>query len=224
MKFPSLVSLCLIALSASSVLGWMGIKPKGDHARPGSPALLAPPADQASSRKGKEAAGKGRPADTAYLSRQVMSVRAGTPGRYLGTLDGVRCFNCAPDLVLLNLGDSSTREAAVISLRIEVWNAIERPVRDRRMFDYDNRCFYFGYKEIDTAFVGGEWTEIRVQDVPCYPYMRRMLQSPLASGTPSGPAPVLPEGAAPSAAGNPSWNGVQDSATAPIRSALHEEP
>jgi hypothetical protein len=59
------------------------------------------------------------------------------------------------------------------------------------MFDYGNRCFYFGYKDVDTVFVGGEWTAVRVQDIPCYPYLRRLRQAPMA--TPPLPVAAVAE-------------------------------
>jgi hypothetical protein len=168
MNFSTLILCGLSVLSATSSWGWLGVKSPASHT--GAPsAPEAPPVT---------AAAKPRPADSTLLSRQVMFIPTGSHGEYLGTLEGVRCFNCAPDLVQLNLGDSVSHEAATVSLRIEAWNAIERPVKDRRMFDYANRCFYFGYKEVDTVFVGGEWTAVRVQDIPCYPYLRRLRQTP----------------------------------------------
>ena len=58
------------------------------------------------------------------------------------------------------------------------------------MYDMGNRCFYFGHKTVDTVFVGGEWTEIRVQDVPCYPYLRRTLRNSLAGQRMNLPVPL----------------------------------
>jgi hypothetical protein len=161
-----------IAVSAITAGAWQGIKTKPSKGR--SETALSP------SRTPPPAAPGMRPADTSFLSRKVSSIPAGSAGKYMGTLEGVRCFNCAPDQVHLNLGDSLSRESGIIALRIEVWNAIERPVKDRRMYDMGNRCFYFGHDKVDTVFVGGDWTEIRVQDVPCYPYLRRTLRTSLA--------------------------------------------
>lgn len=76
-------------------------------------------------------------ADSVILSHRVNSIPAGSIGAYLGTLESVRCFNCAPDQVLLNLGDPVSSESTVLALHIDVWNAIERPLRDRRMDDFD---------------------------------------------------------------------------------------
>lgn len=181
MKTAYLLLACWIAFSAISSEAWQGIKTRSSQGRTGTgPTPSIQPAP--------EAAGI-RPADTSFLSRKVTAVPAGSAGTYMGTLEGVRCFNCAPDQVHLNIGDSLSRQAGIIALRIEVWNAIERPVKDRRMYDMANRCFYFGHKRVDTAFVGGEWTEIRVQDVPCYPYLRRTLQTSLAGQRMNAPVP-----------------------------------
>lgn len=184
MKTAYLLIGCWIALSASSSGAWQGIKKRLSEP-------VHPPASEAP---------RIRPPDTAFLSRKVTAIPSGTAGKYMGTLEGVRCFNCAPDQVHLNLGDSLSREAAVIALRIEVWNAIERPLRDRRMFDHGNRCFYFGHKSIDTVFVGGDWTEIRVKDVPCYPYLRRTLRTSLAAQRMN---PAVPFGAPVAATAGP---------------------
>jgi hypothetical protein len=181
-----------IAVSAIAAGAWQGIKTKPFQNRSGT----AP----SPSRAPDSAAARIRPADTAFLSRTVSTIPAGSAGVYMGTLEGVRCFNCAPDQVHLNLGDSLSREAGIIALRIEVWNAIERPLKDRRMYDMGNRCFYFGHKTVDTVFVGGEWTAIRVQDVPCYPYLRRTLQTSLAGQLMNLPVP-LGKTAAPSQSG-----------------------
>lgn len=139
--------------------------------------------------------------DTTYLSRQVTTIPARTVGPYLGTLEGVRCFNCTPNVVLLNLGDSISSEAATLSLRVEVWNAIERPLKDRRAFDYGNRCFFFGHKDIDTILVGGEWTEVRAQDLPCYPYLQRIVLKPVLPK--SALTLAAPDATSPDTAGSP---------------------
>jgi hypothetical protein len=89
--------------------------------------------------------------------------------------------------VHLNLGDSLSREAGFLSLRLDIWNAIERPLRDRRLFDYANHCFFFGYQAVDTVQVGGETAEIRIREVPCYPYLQRRVAS---GASPTGSAPV----------------------------------
>ncbi|MDB5050092.1 MAG: hypothetical protein JWO30_3163 [Fibrobacteres bacterium] len=164
-------------------------------------------------------------ADTILLSQTVQTIPAGDPGTFMGTLEGVRCFNCAPDMVLLNLGDSATGQAAILALRIEIWNAIERPVKDRRMYDHDNRCFYFGYKDTDTAFVGGEWSEIRVRDLPCYPYTQRTILADLsAAKTPRAPDPQAVPQAQASAPDKQSPTGPGSAEGAESgRSALHED-
>lgn len=179
MKTAYLLFGCWIAVSASSTGAWQGIKNRPSAPKGTTPAK--PPAAEAP---------RIRPADTSFLFRKVTAIPSGTVGKYMGTLEGVRCFNCAPDQVHLNLGDSLSREAAIIALRIEVWNSIERPLKDRRMYDHGNRCFYFGHKLIDTVFVGGDWTEIRVKDVPCYPYLRRTLQTSQAGRPMNHPAPL----------------------------------
>lgn len=182
MRVPLSLLCTLWALAPAFSGAWMGIKPRPRPAASES----APAAKHAAARPA---------ADTTLLYRRVIHIPAKSEGLYLGNLEGVRCFNCEPDQVLLNLGDSVSSRAAVLSMRIEAWNAVERPLKDRRMYDYGNKCFYFGFKEIDTAFVGGEWTEIRVQDVPCYPYVRRTL-----AGTGSGTAfRPIPKPAAPAA-------------------------
>ena len=188
MRFPLSVCFALSALVPALCGAWMGVKP-----RPRPQTAASAPAGSATN---PSQAGPKTSADTTLLYRRVLTIPANPGGRYLGTLEGVRCFNCAPDLVLLNLGDSVSSQAAVVALRIDAWNAVERPLKDRRMFDHDNKCFYFGFKDIDTAFVGGEWTEIRVQDVPCYPYVKRTLAVPVqeaprpVSPPPAPPAPI----------------------------------
>jgi hypothetical protein len=182
MKTAYLLFGCWIAVFAMSAGAWQGIKTKP---KPGRAETAPSPTPSPA-----PAAPKVRPADTAFLSRKVYPIPAGYAGMYMGTLEGVRCFNCAPDQVHLNVGDSLSREAGIIALRIEVWNAIERPLKDRRMYDVGNRCFYFGHKLVDTVFVGGEWTEIRVKEVPCYAYLRRTLQSSLAGTQIPPPVPL----------------------------------
>lgn len=181
--------LLLFVCTAASARDWMGVK---------RPVRAMQPPDSASTAAAAPPAPAPRPkADTAWLSRRVRSIPVGSPGTFLGMLEGVRCFNCAPQTVHLNLSDSLTREAGSLSLRLEVWNAIERPVRDRRMYDFENRCFYFGYKAVDTAWVGGELTEIRLQDLPCYPYLqRRMAPAP----TPAAPVRVVDSSRTPASA------------------------
>jgi hypothetical protein len=94
-------------------------------------------------------------------------------------------------VVEVGLSDSLTRYAGYIALRTEVWTAIQRPVRDRRVYDYANACFFFGTKSVDTVIVAGEAAEIRVKDKPCYPYLQRVLTDPGAtpSATPL-PTPI----------------------------------
>lgn len=222
MKFPPPAFICLAAVTTLSSWGWLGVKsrarPPREAAAPIVPSVTAPAKASA---------------DTVSLSRKIMTIPAGSPGKYLGTLGGVRCFNCTPGIVLLNLGDSVSSEAAILALPIEVWNAIERPLKDRRLFDYGNRCFYFGYKERDTAFVGGEWTEIRVQDMPCFPYLKRTLRNSLASrpvpGEPQSQAmpsmaPQAPAPQSPPADADPARAAEGYSAEAGAdQSALHTE-
>jgi hypothetical protein len=149
---------------------WMGIKSKQPPLPTGEKSVVKPQ----------------QKADTAQLDLSIRNIPVGSPGTYLGVLEGVRCFNCEKDAVILNVGDSLSMEATLLSLRIEMWNAIERPLKDKRIFDFANRCFYFGYKEIDTIYVGGGPLEIKVQDVPCYPYLKRVANSKPA-------APPVPE-------------------------------
>ena len=181
---------CLMLLAPAWAGKWLGISKSRPAPAATAPALRAPaPA-----------------ADTTRLSHLITSVPADYAGAYLGTLEGVRCFNCAPDQVQLNLGDSVSSQAAVLALHIDIWNSIERPLRDRRMYDYENRCFYFGHKAVDTAFVGGEWSEIRVQALPCFPYVKRTLNAspsvmtvgaPPLTETPGHPAPAPSPAASP---------------------------
>lgn len=213
-KFPLLAAFC-----AASVLArdWMGVK----RPAPKAPSLAVP---EAASRPAPAPAPR---VDTAWLSRSVRNIPVGSPGEYLGSLEGVRCFNCQPNTVDLNLGDSLTRAAGGLSLRTEVWNAIERPLRDRRVYDYRNHCFYFGYRAVDTAYVGGELTEIRLHDVPCYPYLRRTARplAPLASPAPAPlPAPAaVPAVAVDSAARAPAAAVGADSSRPVPRQALQAE-
>ncbi len=165
MKFSAPVATLLTALIAFSTTpspGWMGIKSKARPARTPEAARIVPAAAIS---------------DSAGLSATVRTIPAGSRSAYLGTLEGVRCFNCAPDIVFLNLGDSISRETATLTLRSEVWNAMDRPIKDKRMFDYDNRCFFFGYQEKDTVLVGGAWTETSPRSVACYPYLQRSERS-----------------------------------------------
>lgn len=182
---------CFVLLAPVWAGQWLGIgkpRPVPAPAAASAPAPAGKPANPAPAPK---------TADTTILSHRVSSIPAGSIGTFLGTLEGVRCFNCVSDQVLLNLGDSVSTESAVLALHIDVWNAIERPLRDKRMYDFDNRCFYFGYKEVDTAFVGGEWTEIRLHEIPCYPYVKRTLYA-----SPSSMAvPQMEEAQSPSGAG-----------------------
>lgn len=180
MKLSCLFFCCFAALGTIPSWGWLGIKTKSAPAS--QPSRENPYSPDAVGK-----AANATKADTNYLTRKVLTIPIGAQGAYMGTLYGVRCFNCTPDMVQLNLGDSLSGETGILALRIEVWNAIERPVRDRRMYDYHNRCFYFGHKEVDTAFVGGEWTEIRVRELPCYPYMQRSNPPKVVSI----PAPTL---------------------------------
>ncbi|MEO7425259.1 MAG: hypothetical protein ABI036_08730 [Fibrobacteria bacterium] len=164
----------MLAFTAPS-FGWQGIK---SRPRPVSPSLSDSSArvKPLPVKPERPHAIASKPADTAF-SGIPQIIPAGYSGTYLGILEGVRCFNCAPDLVLLNVGDSLSREATILALRTEVWNAMERPVKDRRLFDHEGRCFYFGHADTDSALVGGVWTEIRLQSLPCYPYLHRDLQS-----------------------------------------------
>lgn len=195
MRLPVTLICSLWALAPALCAAWMGVK-----TRPRPSAAVAAP-DTAAARSALPVP-SARPlgADTVLLNRRVLHFPASIRGRYLGNLEGVRCFNCAPGLVQLNVGDSVTTRAMVLTLRIEAWNEVERPLKDRRMFDMGNQCFYFGFKERDTALVGGDWTEIRVHDVPCYPYVKRDFAGnpPLAEHPPV--PPTAPSAAAPSAA------------------------
>lgn len=187
MRLPvTLPALLLLACAAFPARKWMGIKRPTDTAA--APDTLP--------RKAVPTRPK---ADTAWLSHAVRHIPAGSPGAYLGMLEGVRCFNCTPGVVELNLGDSLSRQAGILTLRVGIWNAIERPVRDRRLFDFENRCFFFGYKAVDTVSVGGEQAVIRLKELPCYPYLQRRpvaaASSPMAVPPPpsSPPAPAAPE-------------------------------
>jgi hypothetical protein len=178
---------CFVSLTPVWSGQWFGIGKPRPIPAPAAASAQAPavkPVDPAPAPKA---------ADSVILSHRVSSIPAGSIGAYLGTLEGVRCFNCAPDQVLLNLGDSVSSESAVLALHIDVWNAIERPLRDRRMYDYGNRCFYFGHKEVDTAFVGGEWTEIRLQEIPCYPYVKRTLRAQPSIMAAAPPMEAIPK-------------------------------
>jgi hypothetical protein len=144
-------------------------------------------------------AAPGPAVDTARLSRSVRNIPATGLGVLLGNLEGVRCSNCAPGLVELGLADSVAREAVVLTLRSEIWNAVERPLRDRRMYDHENHCVHFGFKALDTAFVGGELTEIHVREVPCYPYVRRVRMpaaGPALQAASPSPVPAAADSAA----------------------------
>jgi hypothetical protein len=173
---------CFVGIAMALSHGWLGIK-SPERTRP-----VPPPAPVAFKAPAKPVN------DTLRLSRRVESIPADGRGSYLGNLEGIRCFNCDSNLVRLDVGNPLTGQSFLLSMHVEVWNAIERPLKDRRLFEYGNRCVYFGYKEKDTAFVAGEWAEIRVQEVPCYPYVQR-TQSPAVATVPVPlPAPVLPAG------------------------------
>jgi hypothetical protein len=155
------VAFTLLLLASSLWAGnWLGLK-------------AAVKANPASSNPNQARKGTLVSVDTTFLNRKVTFIPTATSGDYLGTLAGVRCFNCSPNVVLLNIEDSLSSQESTLSLRVEVWNNIERPLKERRIFDHDNRCFYFAHKEVDTVFIGGEWNELRIQDVPCYPYLQR---------------------------------------------------
>jgi hypothetical protein len=206
MKSFRLLFCCLAALATVPSFGWLGIKAKTVPASPQAGHKPSGP-DVGRSETGKKA-------DTAYLARKVQNIPTGAQGAYLGSLQGVRCFNCTPDMVQVNLADTVTGETGVLALRIEVWNAIERPVKDRRMYDFHNRCFYFGHKEVDTAFVGGEWTEIRVRELPCYPYMQRT--HPPKALTVSAPAPRALSAIAPAATTAAATDSTASTAVPPV--------
>lgn len=177
MRYPIVLTGLLLMLSTAMAREWMGIgKPAGGNGAPGLPQAKADNPPKASPARPAQSK-----ADTAFLSRSVRTIPVGSRGDFLGMLEGVRCFNCTPQTVHLNVSDSLSREAGFVSLRMEVWNAIERPVRDRRMYDFENSCFFFGYRAVDTAFVGGELTEIRLLDLPCYPYLQRLVRIPSPS-------------------------------------------
>jgi hypothetical protein len=195
--------LCFVAAAMALSHGWLGIKSPNRN-RP------EPPPPQAAPKAAAKPVN-----DTIRLSRKVESIPADGRGSYLGNLEGIRCFNCDSNLVRLDIGNPATGQSSILSLYVEVWNAIERPLKDRRLFEVGNRCVYFGYKEKDTAFVAGEWTEIRVQEVPCYPYVQRK-QSP---STATVPSPLLPEEAVPPRASLPSEPGDTASASEPARPA-----
>jgi hypothetical protein len=213
--FCRLLSCCCLVAFSTPAWGWLGIKSRpgpflhSDSARTKA-ALPAKPVQPKAipTRNAAAPAMLSAPPDT-RLSGKPQSIPAGYPGTYLGILEGVRCFNCAPDMVLLNVGDTLSREASIVALRTEVWNAIERPVKDRRLFDHDGRCFYFGHADSDSALVGGVWTEIRLQSVPCYPYLHRDLQSRSPSLTTGGS-----DGSAPQALGNPGKTAAESTAQA----------
>ena len=141
MPFPALVFLCLAACMGPSAWGWMGIKsrPQPAPAKTRTTALPAP----------------AKPlSEYPSLSRTVQVIRAGSPGTY-GGIEVVRCFNCAPDMVLLNLGDSAPSPG--IRSPGLAHRGLERHRKTGEgpgMYDNENRCFYFGYKEKDTAFGG----------------------------------------------------------------------
>jgi hypothetical protein len=178
---PALHAVILLACAASAwSRDYMGLKrPARDSAR-----LVKPPKDT-----GFPAPQPLRAPDTTYLSRKIRSLPVETEGVFLGMLEGVRCFNCRPKVVEVGLSDSLTRNAGYIALRTEVWNAIQRPVRDRRVYDYANACFFFGTRPVDTVLVAGEPAEIQVKDKPCYPYLQRNILVP-GPGSPEAPRPT----------------------------------
>lgn len=180
----SISTLLILACAvAAHSRGYMGLKrPARDSAR-----LVQPILDSAPAAPAAPAAQVLRSPDTTFLSRKVRTLPVETQGDFLGMLEGVRCFNCRPKVVEVGLSDSLTRNAGYIALRTEVWNTIERPVRDRRVYDYANACFFFGIKPVDTVLVAGEAAEIRVKDKPCYPYLQRNL---LVLGPPSPTVPL----------------------------------
>lgn len=203
MRYSTFLSGLLLLLSTAMGRDWMGVGKPADRntATGASRAMLEDPPMASPARPAQTKA------DTAFLSRSVRSIPVGSRGDYLGNLEGVRCFNCAPNTVHLNVSDSLSREAGFVSLRLEVWNAVDRPVRDRRMYDFENSCFFFGYRAVDTAFVGGELTEIRLHDIPCYPYLQRLVRNPstppadtLAARPADLPAPAQADSPAPAQA------------------------
>lgn len=209
------IRLPLVLLFAGSTVfarEWMGVK-RPERALPA-------PGDSATMTATSPSEPKPRPkTDTSWLSRKVQSIPVGSPGIFLGMLEGVRCFNCEPGIVHLNLSDSLSREAGFLSLRLDIWNKIERPLRDRRMYDYANLCFFFGYKAVDTTWVVGERAEIRIQEVPCYPYLQRRLTAPSPTGAPL-PVPIPLHAPVPPGTGRESGSQGPDSAApaAPVPS------
>src|SRR4051812_35082764 len=160
MRIPAAALCILLSFVCTHARNWPGIKSKFVPVKSDSAEPVAPVKPKT---------------DTVIISRKIQALPVNVNGVYFGTLEGVRCFNCSPETVLLNVGDSVSSESSILELRIDVWNAIERPLKDRRIFDYDNRCFYFGHKDVDTALVGREWTEIRTQEIPCFPYLKRIV-------------------------------------------------
>src|SRR5262245_9985873 len=96
-----LVLLCPDLIRPVMARDWMGVRSKA------APAPRDTAAPQPARRK----------PDTTFLDLKVQHLPLGVQGRYLGTLEGVRCFNCEPNSVQLNIGDSTSMEATVITLR-----------------------------------------------------------------------------------------------------------
>lgn len=140
--------------------------------------------------------------DPVVPDRSAWRIPAQSRGSFLGTLEGVRCFNCIPEVVILDIVGPRDNAAATLSMRLDIWNAIERPVKDKRMFDYGDSCFSFAFKPLDTGFVGGVRREIPIRDIPCYPYFARDANAsgPIARPEPSrqsakaGEAPTVKGG------------------------------
>lgn len=108
---------------------------------------------------------------------QVKYLPTPIPGSYLGDYDGVQCYNCVPDMkgaVRVSLQDSLG--GITLTLKDSVWNLIKKPIVEKQVFDFNNECFYFRYKEKDTLTVDGMTYVGKVKEVPCFPYERRVKE------------------------------------------------
>ncbi len=169
-----IIHFILLLSVLSEARNWMGLRPPAPK-KDTSHAVIAPGAAPAASVAVSDQGNISvtPKADSVFIDRQVLTLPADVQGNYVGNLEEVQCFNCESNVVSFFIGDSVTTRKFLWKIRDVVWNAIERPIKDKRVFEYNNRCFYFGFNPVDTVYVAGERVAVKTTEISCYPYLQR---------------------------------------------------
>lgn len=114
--------------------------------------------------------------DSLFQNRQSVKMPIDSQGIYIGDFKEIKCINCIPDMVELIVSDTSHDYQFVITVRENVWKAVEKPIKDKRIFELSQNYFHFGINQIDTVYSSSLDMYVKQvnHEIPVFPFIKKI--------------------------------------------------